>query len=418
MADTRLDPQQMSQTTRELYDYERSYLTKASRDISFVGKVKTHLVGRALTLGVSLLLHAEAVSRAVYICFLTLRDSFSRPNRELLLQQKIECSTAYNASLQSFWAIFSQHILKNWEEPKKFSEIVKESISTVVAHLSSNPAPTTKTPIPQSSPIGSPVKRASEETHPSSGPQHLDESDASDDEGDASDLEFITPLSLEELLKEPPTPESLPRPLLDLSKLEQGMRELQQVLSTHDDFNLDSPTSNNRVVASADQPQKTKIPLIQITPTDDIATDFQTILNQTLADQQNNKPLPLDLPDDDIDGVLVMFGPPLPPRKSASPHDLSLLNTTVDSSEDPDGICVSPIRQHQLNLDGRQSSPASPELHTREFVSLRTANQLSLGATTIGRRDSNGSDSDSSWGSGNLYTSPSGDEATQPGSLV
>ncbi len=97
--------------TRGLYTYQCGFYEKASKNQTLGSVVATNLVGRVLTLAISLILHAEAVYRAVAVCFLTIKESFSKSNLELLQQQKQECSVAYSESMKSLIALFYRQIL-------------------------------------------------------------------------------------------------------------------------------------------------------------------------------------------------------------------------------------------------------------------------------------------------------------------
>ncbi|PIS03283.1 MAG: hypothetical protein COT85_00975 [Chlamydiae bacterium CG10_big_fil_rev_8_21_14_0_10_42_34] len=107
-----------SRITQTLCRIPHDYTKEASKDRTFQGQLKTNLVGRALVLGVSMLLHAEAVCRAVYICFLTIKDSFSQTDHELIKRQAISCSGAYKASWESFFTAIFQY------DPKKLKNSV------------------------------------------------------------------------------------------------------------------------------------------------------------------------------------------------------------------------------------------------------------------------------------------------------
>jgi len=97
--------EQMSSLTRSLCNQVHQYNQEASQDKTLTGYIKGSLEGRALLLVDSLILHAEAVCRAIYICFLTIKQIFSQSREELLLaRQKGECTVAYDASLRFFFA--------------------------------------------------------------------------------------------------------------------------------------------------------------------------------------------------------------------------------------------------------------------------------------------------------------------------
>src|SRR3990167_9551880 len=104
--------QSCSNFARRIYDYQCEFHKNNSRDPSFSGFIMTQLVGRVITISVTLLLHAEAVCRAVAVCFLTIRDSCSKTNEELLNEHKVECTKAYGDSLKSFFSLFNRKVLE------------------------------------------------------------------------------------------------------------------------------------------------------------------------------------------------------------------------------------------------------------------------------------------------------------------
>ena len=108
---TSLNPQQMSPLTRGLFDRQQRFQKEAGNDSSLVGIVKVNLVGRVIRLGMALVLHAEAVSRAVYICFLSMQYCFNKSNKSLIEKQKVEGSTAMTVSLRAFFSIFYRKLL-------------------------------------------------------------------------------------------------------------------------------------------------------------------------------------------------------------------------------------------------------------------------------------------------------------------
>lgn len=96
---------QTSSFTKSLTDYQRQFYENREKNSSLLGRVTTTVLGRALSLGISFLLHAEAVCRAVYICFLSIRETFSSTDEELLARQKGNCYKAYEASWFAFLGI-------------------------------------------------------------------------------------------------------------------------------------------------------------------------------------------------------------------------------------------------------------------------------------------------------------------------
>jgi serine/threonine protein phosphatase PrpC len=97
--------------TRKLYDYQCEFYQKADQDQTISGLIKSNLVGRIITVGVSFILHAEAVCRAVFVCFLSIREIFSHSNEHTLEDQKQQFSDAYSESIKSFIALFHREIL-------------------------------------------------------------------------------------------------------------------------------------------------------------------------------------------------------------------------------------------------------------------------------------------------------------------
>lgn len=104
--------QQMSPLAQRVFGYERQFLKVALADSSYTGILKANLMGRVISIGVAFILHAEAVCRAVYICFLYIQDFFTSSNHHLIEEQKIQCSVAYNTSLKCFFAIFHHNLLR------------------------------------------------------------------------------------------------------------------------------------------------------------------------------------------------------------------------------------------------------------------------------------------------------------------
>lgn len=90
------------------------------------------VVTRAVAFTASLILHAEAVCRAVYICFLTIRDTFSKTDGQLLLEQKAYCKSAYGASCICFASIFSSNLMN---ELKKEPMTVAQSVNVEIHPL-------------------------------------------------------------------------------------------------------------------------------------------------------------------------------------------------------------------------------------------------------------------------------------------
>lgn len=99
---------QMSSISQTLYHYKEDFLKQSLADESFAGKVNYHIIGRVLNLSVSLILHAEAVCRAVYACFLSLREIFSASDEELFTQIHVS-QAALGLSFRSFCHFFFMH---------------------------------------------------------------------------------------------------------------------------------------------------------------------------------------------------------------------------------------------------------------------------------------------------------------------
>ena len=116
----------VSSFTSSLCKYERESVTKMPEEGTLVGKLRTHVVRRiAIPFGVALLLHAEAVSRVIYILFLKIKECFTQPNPDLLEKQKILAQVAYVASLYSFFSIFQKRFVYSLpqERPPQLSHL-------------------------------------------------------------------------------------------------------------------------------------------------------------------------------------------------------------------------------------------------------------------------------------------------------
>jgi hypothetical protein len=75
-----------------LTEYQKRFYQEASQDQSISGVIKYHFIGTLLTGSITLLLHAEAVRRAVIVCFLSIAKAFTQSNDELLQVQQKEWS--------------------------------------------------------------------------------------------------------------------------------------------------------------------------------------------------------------------------------------------------------------------------------------------------------------------------------------
>lgn len=102
---------QCSSFTHRLYGFQCDFHKAHSKESTLSGKFMTHCVGRVISIAVTLLLHAEAVYRAVAICFLVIRDSFFMTNEELLSLRRKNCVQAYEGSLKSFYSLVNRDIL-------------------------------------------------------------------------------------------------------------------------------------------------------------------------------------------------------------------------------------------------------------------------------------------------------------------
>src|SRR5437870_218155 len=99
--------QQASSFTKDLFELELDVLKPKQ---GFSENVNTKVIGRVVTSVVALALHAEAVCRAVYICFLAIKNIFSQTHHHLIADQKGKCFSALDVSLKSFIALFNQSI--------------------------------------------------------------------------------------------------------------------------------------------------------------------------------------------------------------------------------------------------------------------------------------------------------------------
>ncbi|MBX7067094.1 MAG: protein phosphatase 2C family protein [Parachlamydiales bacterium] len=129
--------QSCSEFTRNIYNFQCGFHKKYAEDATLNGVIMTHLVGRVITIGVTLLLHAEAVCRAVAACFKNIQKVFSMTNEELIQGgSDLEFSkAAYNGSWKSFKAIFDPSILKEdeWMHPENEVPLHQEEVPQEVA---------------------------------------------------------------------------------------------------------------------------------------------------------------------------------------------------------------------------------------------------------------------------------------------
>ena len=122
----------MSAMTRGLTEYRDEFFTGTALEPSLPKKAVSALAGKVLALAISLILHAEAVCRGVYICFLIIRETFSSTNEELLKNLKQEASIAYTESLRSFFGLFHEKMItQNLDLPRTRPKREQKKIDVV-----------------------------------------------------------------------------------------------------------------------------------------------------------------------------------------------------------------------------------------------------------------------------------------------
>ncbi len=102
---------QCSSFTQKVFGFQCEFHQTYSQDPTFSGVVMTHLVGRVISVGATMLLHAEAIYRIADICFATIGDFFSAASEEVFEKRKVQCSEAYRSSLESFFSLFDRDLL-------------------------------------------------------------------------------------------------------------------------------------------------------------------------------------------------------------------------------------------------------------------------------------------------------------------
>lgn len=107
----RKDCMKTESVTRDLYDYQCGFHAQVAKKGTLERVVVTNLVGRVLALAVSMVLHAEAVVRAVAASFLTIKKIFSETDQELLKRHREEGSLAYSRSFISFLGVFYPSVI-------------------------------------------------------------------------------------------------------------------------------------------------------------------------------------------------------------------------------------------------------------------------------------------------------------------
>ena len=116
MTTTNISP--CSEFTRNLYNYQRDFHNKYSKDPSFTSVVMTHIVGRIISIAVTVLLHLEAVWKA-FMAFLTsVGKTCSMSNEELIqIDHTFKHSkAAFGKSWESFESLFSRKVLEREDE--------------------------------------------------------------------------------------------------------------------------------------------------------------------------------------------------------------------------------------------------------------------------------------------------------------
>lgn len=94
---TGLSLQNMSTLTRPLFEHSNKQANQAT----------PFFVKRVSFLVVSLITHAEAVARAVALCFLTIKAIFTARNEKQMDRLRVECAAAYAVSLRSLMALIN-----------------------------------------------------------------------------------------------------------------------------------------------------------------------------------------------------------------------------------------------------------------------------------------------------------------------
>ncbi len=130
-----------SSLAQGLTAYQNRFYKEASEDQTVGGLLKYHVVGTLLTGSITLILHAEAVRRAVIICFLSIVKTFTQSNEELLATQQKEWTFAYSQSLRSFCALFNRKMLISSDELSQTSQSQEPKLAEPVEVRLDIPAP-------------------------------------------------------------------------------------------------------------------------------------------------------------------------------------------------------------------------------------------------------------------------------------
>ncbi len=112
---THLTIRDMSPLTRRMYTVEKDLVSTSGQTLG--SKITFTLLGRVMFLCVSLLTHAEAVCRAVYLSFLMLKSLFMKVDPRKIEAQKERCIAAYRVSLVSLAACLHAKVLFPAEKP-------------------------------------------------------------------------------------------------------------------------------------------------------------------------------------------------------------------------------------------------------------------------------------------------------------
>ncbi len=133
----------MHPMTRGLIHQQRSYATQAYQGENLTAD----LAGRILTLGVTLLIHAELVRRVVNLCFLTILHTFSQSHLKELNQERVQCFTAFTMWREFFAALFKKNMLIKPFDAPTIEIVVEESEG-----IHQRPKPALQNKAPESAP--------------------------------------------------------------------------------------------------------------------------------------------------------------------------------------------------------------------------------------------------------------------------
>jgi serine/threonine protein phosphatase PrpC len=127
----------MSNMIRSFTQVHETYNKEIKREDSSLASrvVQIHLISRMGCLLKSSEYHAEAVSRAIYICFLSITNFFAKANEDLIQEQKQLCLQAFTKSFQYFFAFFNPSVLERIGKQEKELDILeaKEPVSEEVS---------------------------------------------------------------------------------------------------------------------------------------------------------------------------------------------------------------------------------------------------------------------------------------------